>query len=229
MPTTSAPLIYHWKAFGSNLIVLDDGTTFDKLEFDSPKNVVTLSTTPSTVGDLTVSCEVFDTSNGGRASLGIVSKVVKKSTVNNVNFSSERVQTNTIVKDNGERVVNIIHWLHFDVDESGANSVILKYATGAVTQLGPEYWTSNNGGSDFSPSQFQIDKNESVVLPPNVGKYAKGNYYRGGGGKAIAIATGRTARAMPDQDFAAAIAAANSAIDSELASTVPNSVIWAPA
>lgn len=228
VPATSAPLVYHWKAFGSNLIVLDDGITFDKLEFDSTKNLVTLSTTPSTVGDLTVSCEIFDTSNGGRTSLGVVSKVIKKADKNQVKFSSERLQTNTIVKDNGEMVVNIIQWFHFDVDETGAHEVLLKYANGFVAQLGPEYWSSNNGGIAFSPSMFQIDERESVVLPENVGRYAQGNYFRGGTGKAITIAAGKTARAAEGEDFGAAVAAANHALDLMIPSSVPIDVIWVP-
>jgi hypothetical protein len=62
--------LYHWKYSGSNLVVLDDGRVYDKLEFDSTSSFVTLTTSPSTQGAVTVSVEAFDTTDGGRVALG---------------------------------------------------------------------------------------------------------------------------------------------------------------
>jgi hypothetical protein len=62
--------LYHWKYSGSNLVVFDDGKVYDKLEFDSTSSFVTLTTSPSTQGAVTVTVEAFDTTDGGRVSLG---------------------------------------------------------------------------------------------------------------------------------------------------------------
>lgn len=90
--------LYHWKYSGSSLVVFDDGKVYDKLEFDSTSSFVTLTTSPSTQGALTVSVEAFDTTDGGRVSLGSASATLTQTQqpAGTVGTSITRYQTDVV-------------------------------------------------------------------------------------------------------------------------------------
>lgn len=100
-----ATFLYHWKCTGSNLVVFDDGTIFDKLEFDSTSVTTTLTTSPSTQGDLTISVEAFDTSGGGRVSVGTAQTVLKKGS-GTVTGQVQTFQTPVFHSDPGDGTMN---------------------------------------------------------------------------------------------------------------------------
>jgi len=162
-PPTTAPLIYHWKASGSNLMVLDDGVTFDKLEFDSSNKVVTLSTTPSTVGDLSVRCEVFDVSNGGRVSLGSASKTLKLDIGDQAFSLSVARATRTFAS--GFTVVLQYIVVEIAVDEAGSKGVKITRPDGSVWTWKGSAFSGVTGAVDiYHPA---VDINGDLVINGN--------------------------------------------------------------
>jgi len=92
-------LAYHWKCTGSNLVTLDDGVIFDKLDFESTRADVTLSTTPSTVSDLVVSVEVYNIAGGDRVFVGSGQSTLKYvAGQTSLTFST---YTSAVLKDDG--------------------------------------------------------------------------------------------------------------------------------
>lgn len=161
LPSTGADIVYHWKAFGSNLMVLDDGVVFDKLEFDSTKNKTTLSTTPSTVGDLTVQVEAFDVSNGGRVSLGKASKVLELDSGNH-NFSTDVV---SVTKAFPSGIVVSFKYIviGIDVDETGANGLKVSHPTNLVWTFKGSALTGVTGALDIYHPQIDINGDLQLV------------------------------------------------------------------
>jgi hypothetical protein len=64
------PLTYRWTLAGSNLANLSDKAGKIGTTIDTDKASVTLATTPSTVGTLTITVEAFQVKAGGNVSLG---------------------------------------------------------------------------------------------------------------------------------------------------------------
>ncbi len=151
VPPTKAPLVYRWKASGSNLIVLDDGITFDKLDFESQKNQVTLSTTPSTVGDLRVDVEVFDATDGGRVSLGTATKSLLKTDNAEVGWSADYVQIRRTMTDGS---IWALYYLFYFVntDESGKTDLVVTYSNGQQQTFAASGFKNVNGTTDVTQS-----------------------------------------------------------------------------
>ncbi|MBI1333685.1 MAG: hypothetical protein GC165_12490 [Armatimonadetes bacterium] len=154
-PSTGATLLYHWKGSGSNLMVLDDGVVYDKLEFDSDKSVVTLSTTPSTVGDLTVQCEVFDVSGGGRVSLGKASKVLPLDPGNH-NFTLDVVEA-TRTFASGYVVTFKYIAIGITVDETGATGLKISHPNQVPWTFKGSAFTGHSGVLDIYNPQVDIN------------------------------------------------------------------------
>ena len=71
--------VYHWKIAGSaNLTMQDTSGAHTGFEFDSNDSSVTVATTPSTAGDLIVTCEIFVITNGNRVSQGLGTSTYKE-------------------------------------------------------------------------------------------------------------------------------------------------------
>lgn len=222
VPPTTATLLYHWKGSGSNLMVLDDGTTFDQLEFDSPSKTVTLSTTPSTVGDLTVRCEVFDVSNGGRVSLGAASKTLGPGTENQV-FSINRVRVDGTAWT-GMMVAYQYIVIDLAVDETGANGLKIIAPDGSIRTWKGSSFVGVTGTTDVY--HFHVDINGDLVGDSWV-HYAPADQVHEVGAFLTRVAPGRAgdfrwgppspyawrATGNTQQEFDASLAAMNAIID----------------
>lgn len=79
-----ANLLYHWKYAGTNLASFTDGTN-SGTEFDSSSANVSIETTPSTQGSMTVSVDVYDTSSG-KTLLGSATANVNQNAAGNLTY-----------------------------------------------------------------------------------------------------------------------------------------------
>lgn len=166
IPPSSSQLKYHWKASGSNLMVLDDGVTYDKLEFDSDNHLTTLSTTPSTVGDLTVSCEIFDVTDGRRVSLGKATKVIKLDP-GNQNFTVD-IATATRTFASGIVVTFKYIVVGIDVDETGATGLKITHPGTTWTFHGSAFTGHNTVVDIYHP---QVDINGDLQINGTFGYF----------------------------------------------------------
>lgn len=185
VPAGKKNLVYHWKASGSNLIVLDDGVTYDKLEFDSTKNLVTLTTSPSAVGALTVSCEVFDTTSG-RESLGIVSKTLTQDNSGggggSASISYSLISGETYVSGNNYQVP-FLALLEFAFDETKHTDYVMYNVDSPAIK------------TYFLASEVRFDAD-----PANVTELTK--FYAEGNGSAFSLGfLGREARYLFDRTY----------------------------
>lgn len=136
-------LSFHWALTGSNLANLSDTAGHLGASFDSDLDTVTLATTPSTQGTLTITVEAFSVkSDGSKVSLGTaIASLLVDATV--VKISPARAE---IERTGGARTFTVV------IDPPPAPGTLVQYEWRCLSQYG----TLESGGATTNPTAVAI-------------------------------------------------------------------------